>query len=269
MNDTERIKARLASLAAPPTQPPQARRLLSPPGRAGLLGAVLREIDETVLPRQIRFVTDRGSFFVLELANRRLFRLREMGGSTLPGGRGGPVDQPLSETDRPALEALGELLRAALAGAERLWVAESTPADDLDLAALGCASEALARLWQLDLEPRRGAIDSDLLDRFVAECAALSRGAIVIDTAGVAQKHGDADTLARLDALASRRQAELRGRLDRCFPGSRHPAYLTTVDDGAGPEALFFGAGAGAQMFLSAPAAHRRQIMDIWKRLTA
>ncbi len=267
VSDEERLFAQLRKLAGPPESRARAGRRLEISAPGGALRAVLREIDETVLPRELDFVTDRGRRFRLEVANRRLFRLREMAPPALAAAAEEVLERPLSAAEPALLEALGRALEAALADAESLFVAASRDSGSLPAGVAGCASETLAAVWGISLATPAPGIDSDLIDRFVESCAPMASGTVVIDRLGVAQKIGRAEALDELERLACAEPDFLRRRLDGCFPAARRPAYLSALDAGPGGETLFYGAGAGVQMFMSVPTERRAEILATWKRL--
>src|SRR5690606_8925710 len=145
--ENERLKRILSKLAAPPAPPqPQGREIASGGDAEARLAALLTEIDETMLPRRLRFQTDIGATLSADGYGRRLLSLPPPAPQGLSAGHTALVGQPLHTLPEDSLSDLRALLLAFLAPASRLSVAHAPLPQPRDPAALGVAAETLARL---------------------------------------------------------------------------------------------------------------------------
>lgn len=147
MTEDRRLRDKLAKLAAEAETVEDGRRRLSP-GAAGLLAAMLAEIDETVLGRRITFETDGGRRLSVEVANRRLLRMSEA-----PDENAGPEGLlgPLGPDTDGILPAVVAAMRRLGEGQDSLLVA-TVPLDAASKPdVLGRSVAALARATGIDL----------------------------------------------------------------------------------------------------------------------
>lgn len=102
-DDTGRFMQAIAALSAEPEQITAKGRWLRPVG-GDLLGAVLTELDETVLRRHLVFKNDQGQSVALDIGERRLFMVLALP-QALHAEHGDLLDRPLSEKDSGRVHA--------------------------------------------------------------------------------------------------------------------------------------------------------------------
>ena len=166
-------------------------RRISDSDTRALTTALLRDIDETILPRHMRVTTDAGQKFALDIAGRRLLRL-------VVAGSGGAVGQPDDPIEAAKVIA-GDLQRALLRATE--VTLQSFRMDSAeDRTDVGCSASALAAALGLDLDALDGEGVSDKVLRTFDRHA---RATLVLDGHGrLARSDGETDLIHRLQALA-------------------------------------------------------------------
>lgn len=163
-----------------------------------MLAPVLQEIDETVLPRELRFRNDRGEEVALIVSARRVLRIGEVRPAALAAKFADLAGHPLSEDAKPQLEAFRGLLETFLQGSEELSVTATRPSSDASTSDIGCGAETLARLWSKDAP---GAAQDPGQDLMAALCD--TSGAYIVWTAGaITDSKGPASAIPLLQSLA-------------------------------------------------------------------
>ena len=144
MNDFARLEAKLAKLRQRAIGPGEARTIRGKPEQ--LLAAVVSEIDETILSRELRFSSEESSF-VIAVANRRLQAL--ISADPDQGNSRALAGNALTDAEDEALPKVMEVLTGLLSTSS-LWEISSRrqsgsgfPSD------VGVPSGPLARAWQL------------------------------------------------------------------------------------------------------------------------
>lgn len=147
-------------------------RKLSDSDTRALTTALLRDIDETILPRHVRVSTNAGQKFALDIAGRRLLRL-------VVAGSGGSVGQPDDPIEAAKILA-GELKRALMRSTE--VTLQSFRMDSAeDRTDVGCSAMALAAAMGLDLDALAGESVTDKAWRALGQHA---RACLMMDGHG-------------------------------------------------------------------------------------
>jgi len=120
---------------------------LSESDTRALTTALLRDVDETILPRHVRVVTNAGQRFSLDIAGRRLLRL-------VVAGSGGSVGQPDDPIE--AAKALAAELKRALLRSTEVTLQSFRMDSTEDRMNVGSSAVALASALGLDLEGLAG-----------------------------------------------------------------------------------------------------------------
>lgn len=248
------LSERLLRLAATPGQLAAERRTLpdAPPAR---LVAVLREIDETVLPRCIDLCIDRNPVARLTISQRRLVRLEL--------ARRGALRADPSVMVRVLADALASL--AALPGAMSMVVrrrAVATPSPET-----ACSVAQLRLALSVDLPETGGAKSSaglsrlgDTIDRdALATCRWPSAQAPLAFAGAPAWT----ETLARAADTFRRRQDGTAQR--RSFGGPRTEGLALPLGDG---QLLVLAAQGGAGIAAIMPEAEGMAAIAHWQRNT-
>jgi len=208
---------------------PDGIRTLSRPGGDGVAG-ILREIDETYLPRRLEL---RAGPRELALVVRG-GRLLSVDGAkpAKPGPDGGILGRPIDAEDGEAVAALRRVLAAFATGQDAIGVVAG--AADADPSASGVSARALAASWGIDLDagpPTRPPV----LDGFLAALGGSARAWLrLADGAekGAKGGPGEQETLRKV-------AAEAGGTAPDAAPsclvlgGSRRAGTVTVARDGA------------------------------------
>jgi len=195
------------------------RRISDPDPRA-LSAALLRDIDETILPRHVRVSANSGRSFTLDIAGRRLLRL------VVPG-HSAPVGHP---DDPVALaQAIAADLQRAVAHATELTLQTYRMDSAQDRSDVGCSAKGLADAMGLDLGTIAG---EDLTDRVLRVCMQQASAVIVIDENGhVVREIGpDQDTQRLLD-MAEDHLADIADMMKHFMGRSATRGCLTLGSD--------------------------------------
>jgi hypothetical protein len=202
-DENARLKRVLAKLGTAPSQvAPQGREIGVGGSPDELLAAVLTEIDETQLPRRLRFETDLGAVLNADAYGRRLLALQPPGPAGLSAEHAGLIGVPLGDAEPERLASLQALLTAVLGPANRVWVRTETLAEARDPAVLGVAAETLAGLWSLRLGGPAPPKPTLALDRIVASAGPKSLAWLRLAGDSALASGGASDAIERLTAFA-------------------------------------------------------------------
>ncbi len=173
MSDNRGLIGKLLKLGAAEATDRDGWRRIGRPLDRDPLAAVLREIDETQLPRKLSFRNDQGQELRVEAGNRRLRRIvsASVAGS---GPAGALLGQQLVHASDIDIDAIGDLLRAFQPGDREVWVHSEQLPQEGDRAQTGVAAAALAGAFSVDLDDRTDANLQHAFEAFVAELNALS-----------------------------------------------------------------------------------------------
>lgn len=196
-------------------------RRLSESDTRGLTTALLRDIDETILPRHVRVATNAGQRFALDIAGRRLLRL-------VVAGSGGTIGQPDDPVEAAKLLA-GELKRALLRSTElTLQTHRMDSAEDRD--DVGCSAAALASALGLDLDALDG---ESLTDKALRALRRHASAVISVNGHGELQHHaGEADPAGRLEALARAHLRDILAAMSQAMGRGQKSGCMCLGTDG-------------------------------------
>lgn len=201
MKDVRRLADRIAQLAASDRAPPGGRRLAPGPDGAPL-APILREIDETVLPKSLVF--RRGdAMLTLSAANRRMISLDAAEG---PGAKPAQaiLGRALTQPDVALLGKLRDALTSGLPGKAPIMVVATAPDKNSADFAAGTTAAALASAWGVDLAPAPSPETDPLseLDAFMATAPSLARAWMRLASGIMTEAGGDKALVALLKDFA-------------------------------------------------------------------
>ncbi|MFC2968010.1 hypothetical protein [Acidimangrovimonas pyrenivorans] len=231
-------------------------RLLDLAGPGDGTAAILREIDETVLGRELDFTNDAGAVLGLDVSGRRLLRVRSVPDAAFAALAG----QALSGTrDETAATLHGLIERFAGTSAALTVTARKLARRPQVGEELGCAPAALAEAWQVSLTapPRGGGLDG-----FLATAAPLSRAWFVLDGDEITDQAGD-------DALLQRLYAAAEAGIPLPEPeGGDAEAPVCLIQRGPDPDApaVLFGAAGARSLLMLFPPDRLRALRLAWRR---
>ena len=238
---------RLASPAAP-----GAVRRLAADDAEGLMAAILCEVDETMLGRELDFRNGRGETVGLDVLGRRLLRVRAIAPADRAAPFPGLAGTPLADPQAPAAAALRALLAEFVAGSDSLTVTARKLARRPQSADLGCAPQALAEAWGLVLRDD----GPEGIAGFIAACDALADAWLALENRAPSARSGDPALAARLAAIAAAGIA---------LPERNAPGCIV-LDGPGGAQLLLYGRDGGQEVLMAFPADRLEAVLDAWQR---
>ena len=252
----DRLKSQLVRLGASIPRANSGLRRLSAPDARGLLANLLREVDETILPRRMDVETGGQVVAHLHVAARRLVHL------TLPGpqisGVGG-----LKAPDQIAMMFANQLL-TVLTGATELTLRLSRLAPDPNAANTGCSARRLAGAASLEIGPTN---HQDAARDFFAALGRYSIAWLTLDPDGVPiAGDGSEIQIARLSEMAQQDLDDLDWQLERTIPHPGAPGcLLLNYSDDVGFCLLYGRSDVGGFMAVL-PAQAVPKIQPLWRQ---
>lgn len=177
MTDKAMLEARLRDLVASGVSGPDGRviRAVSP---EKLLVRLLREIDQSIMPRDLRVETGSGRVLEIGAANGRLDRLGAAKPASLLNGLEGPA---IDSSDPELPGKLQACFGAFLDGETMLHISYAPPAGVMDRTSAGPSAHALAKSWEVALSPLDADDPAARVDAFMARAKELMIGWILTD----------------------------------------------------------------------------------------
>jgi hypothetical protein len=202
VKETERLKAKLARLVAETGDSDAlANRTLEADDSGGLLSAIVREIDETILGRELAISNDRQERITLEVSGRRLLRITAIPQAPYAADFAALVDRQISDPDRSEVGTIADLLAMFVDGSAALRVTTRPLQARPGKPDLGCSSEVLAAACA-----RRGGSGSRAnLDDFRTACAEFAIAWVQLREGDVVDAAGSPEIARRLADLAQSR----------------------------------------------------------------
>jgi hypothetical protein len=147
MKDIERLSEAVVKLGAKPEPRAGHGRVLNAVNPQGLLEAVLSEIEETILGRQLWLRNARGEEVRLEVSGRRLLRMSSVAPKELAGTSEALIGASIIDAHGPASCAVAEVLSAMAKDSSSIAIVSSKLPRCPDSAETGCSTEALRASW--------------------------------------------------------------------------------------------------------------------------
>lgn len=261
MSEFARLEEKLAKLRARERAPDEKRRLRGS-GPDALLSALVTEIDETILPRQLSFDTP-GGMVHLAVANRRLQALIAPAPSSVPEDL---VGHALPDVEDPKLAELGDALKAVLTGADTVAIS-AIRLKDAFASDIGVPAVQLPRVWSVDAPT--AAAPGDVLERFLGGLDTAQVAWLRIEGEEVTGQGGPEDKVATLGESAA---IFLDGYFSKFDTAFRTPAYACGTLISAGQdtgEAILFVEIDTLSAFVAAPPDQIFAVGSSWQRLVA
>lgn len=247
-NQGSRLARVVARMAEPDVALPVSRqRRAGDPDR--LLITVLREIDETVLPRQITLNVDENASVRLSVANRRLIAVETAdGGNAAQDEPGDPLAAARIFTKR---------LRAVLDGAQRIEFVHARRGDAGGRDAISCSAQSLAKAAGVPLGILGAAAG---LDDYLGALKPIALAWLFSAAPGAEDADfGEPDDLAALRAFRDRTRADQKARIQAASPA----CTVLPLPDG---RVLIAATTLGQDLIALAPSTHLKQIVSAWQK---
>ena len=246
MDDFSRLEAKLAKLRQRGKAPGEGRSIRGEPDR--LLAAVVGEIDETILPRDIQFASDDASFSIA-VANRRLQALT----SARPAQQAAAelVGKAITDDEDPSLLELRDVLADLLSKGGVWKIASQRQSGDGFPSDVGVPSGPLARAWQIAPVGDTRANPGVALDEFLGELDGRASAWLLIEGEEVKKQSGSEDVVAGLGDHAALFLDGYFSKKDLLFQGETGPSGLVFAGAGDDDAVLFLDCEASMAFVLS------------------
>jgi len=246
MDDFSRLESKLAKLRQRGKAPGESRSIRGEPDR--LLAAIVSEIDETILPRNIRFASGDASFSIA-VANRRLQALT----SVVPaqGAEEGLVGKAIANEEDPALLQIRETVAGMLSKGGVWKIASQRQSGDGFPSDIGVPSGPLARAWEIVPAGESRANPGAALEEFLEELNGSASAWLLIEGEEVKGKSGSEDVVSGLGNQAALFLDGYFSKKDLLFQGETGPSGLVFAAEGDGDAVLFLDCDASMAFVLS------------------
>lgn len=259
MTDLERLLARLARLADAPEPVRGGARVLAVEGRPDPLAAMQREVEETQMPRSLRFCNDRDDLLVLHVKAGRIAVVADA--PQCLGPERDIVGVDLSGADASHKDRLSKVLGGFLEGAAGLTVRSGLRAPDISPAVTGvCPGECFLPSGAAEQGTAPAVAPGDL-GGFLSACADVATAWVWVQGAEICDHDGAPERVQRLSALAQNELAE-RAALSPAPDDAR-----CVIISGAGPQAdaILSGSFGAGLVFVSFPASEVAEVLRLWR----
>ncbi len=231
MKDTRRLKDKIDKLGAQSSGPNvKGRNIITEDGIMGL-AAVLREIDETILPRKLVFETADGTISIVA-SNRRMISVDAVTGDSF-ASLSGIVGLSLTRPDVADLGRLRDSLTDALGQALEIWVKSQSLGREPPNFADGTTAAALGSAWGIDFSAGSSDAPSpvDPIASFLGAMSGVTTAWLHIEAGAPKDTSGPANLVAKLrDFSDTADMADLD--VQAGDDGSRFIAIGRAPDDG-------------------------------------
>lgn len=251
MADAVRLEVRIAQLAKPVSMLAPGFRRLSGTNPESLLAALLLEMDETVLPRVFKVITDSGQSAFLNVANRRLLQIDRS------GGQFGSLEPPFDNA-----ESLVDQLRHIFAGATKAGLRSSRAASADTLFDVGFTLSTLAAAGSVDFGDLP---DPDPVPAFFSALVDCMIAWVKLDPTGHSgEQGGDPDRCRRLESLAREGLADIDAQLIHSLENPDHPGCIL-LNSGGGSVALIYARSKNAGFLAILPSKELPAFHSTWR----
>ena len=264
MNDRGSLERRLAQLASAGVAG-RSGRVLRAWSQDGLPRRLLREIDETIMPRRLTFTAaDRGSL-VVRAANGRILMIEALDGKKKMLRHQELLDRALDPEEDGLAEALKEVFEALCGKLSEAEVSHEAVPTDFDPEYAGVSVRALAEAWGTPFAQDTPREPADVLDSFVSSTQDATTAWVIFGADGDAENAGDPDRVEELIAFAEARRETGQAPLSRWIdPGE--PWTLLFVKRAEAAKDVTAIATLGAiHIYLSLPDDQIGTLADAWR----
>ena len=247
---TDRLESQLIKLGNSMSRANSGVRRLSAQDARGLLASLLREVDETILPRRIDVETDGRMVAHLHVAARRVLLLN------LPGGQ-------VTEPNQIAAMFTNQL-QAALTGATEMTLRITRLAPDPNAATAGCSARRLAIAASLEIDPIK---QQDAARAFFESIRLYSIAWLMLDPAGIPIAADGSETqVARLTEMAQQDLGDLDWQLEQTIPHPGAPGCVLLNYSADAGFCMLYGRSEPGGFMAVLPAQAVPKIQPLWRQ---
>lgn len=240
MSDVDRLKKILAGISASEKIDQDRWRVLPQAGASGELQPILREIDETVLPRLLNFRNGNGAGIQLDVAGRRLLRICAERGFSAPVSKSGLTDIPLSAFSETNFAKLAALLSEFTSGQSPVAVYSETSEHRRDPLDLGISTSDLAKA--LERPPVRDLpdISPTVITDFIGLCTENSCATMTFTQDKTVSQDGSERDLQMLTRIVESDLEALKRQIKKAAGTGSSVGCLLLSDGKPGQSAIVF-----------------------------
>lgn len=217
MSDAKRLQDKLAKLTEKSAATHSGNREINTARETGFRLAVLQEIDETILGRNLIFQNENNKGFTLEAANRRLHRVIEFTLNSAENSFDNLIGQQFFEQDIEQTSRFAELLDAFFEGSQKYFVHSKRLNQTPDPENVGCAASVLATALSVDLYEKDIEAENDHSEEKLVACIKLATSWVRFDATGIVKSAGDLSGIHHLKSLIKHDMSQFDQRLDDSF----------------------------------------------------
>ncbi len=269
MSDLNRLEEKIAKLNAASTGVSANGREIPASDSNSLFRAILLEIDETMLARELIFENDNGITLGLEVANRRLLRFSGLSDENHSELAAPLLEKTFSQDNSPLIEALFEVFTVFLQDTTKLLVRSAKLSTTSNPTDIGCSPQGLAEAWSIDLyEGEKNEHEKHFMG-FLNACSEFMLACVQFDDNGISEKTGQENELSLLSELVQSDFSQLNERLKNSLHSDAAPQCLMLGPDGIdGQSILYFSAG-DKRALMNIPAEQASEVYQLWRGKSA
>lgn len=250
VTETRSLPDRIKRFSQPVQISQTGYRRLSGNCSESLLGALLSEIDETILSRRIKLVTDTDQTVYLHVAGRRLMRISQPSEKTEPS-------QPVT-----AIELIARL-QTVLVGATKAALFNIRSGAGRARPDSGYSADMLAAAASLDLASQQ---DWDPVPAMFTALKTQATAFVTLDPAGnILRCGGDKSWSDRLDALARHGLDDIDAQLIQSLPRPEHPGCIMLSAGGTTGAILLYARSQAAGFLAILPPEALPTVQSAWR----
>lgn len=223
MSDLDALAQKLAALVSKQDVFDAGARVISLGGAPAPMAAILGEIDETVLERNLEFKSDKSTTNLI-VAGRRLRGIQ----AVTPPSDSKVIGQTISREEPELVQAASELLSDLFADADRLTVRSLAPEPFGKGGERGISAHGLAELWRIEMD----AAPKPPMERFLRANGDNIASLMHVSNDEIAATSGDFEAL---QEIWSTQVKEFREKHDKALNGEDGPKLIFlegALDDG-------------------------------------
>ncbi len=265
MSDNQRLEDKIAKLNAAGTGVTASGREIKSPDTDGFLRAILNEIEEIILARELLFENSKGETLGLRIVNRRLMRVSSQSDKTLTRLAAPILEQDFFQESGLLISGLFDFLAEFLKDTSKLIISTKKLEQVPNPADIGCSPEALAQEWSLDLfeDVKNG--NEKRVENFVESNAEFILAYIQYDSDGFSKKVGQENNINQLVEFSENGLSRLVGHLESFLhPNSAQYCVILGASQGEGESILYIVVGSKKTLVM-VPSNRVSGIYSIWQ----
>jgi hypothetical protein len=265
MSQDQRLREQLSELGKHTTDAGQ--RTISGSDVGMLTTRILREVDETILPRKVIFENEIGQIFQIEAAARRILKVKFTATPTANANHDSVSGQIFSDPTGPLVAKLRHALSDFLSKTQSLTVATQKTDTQNDPSQIGCSAVSIAQVWGYDLFTSPANDAGDVLAQLIDACGESVVAWMLFDAETITAKSGDPAFLSRIAAVDPQQMVDFDAKLIR-VPGEKSDfACVVFSEQTPNGTALLFARDAEKRAFICIPSAQVPAIQEVWETL--